>query len=100
MSASDFNLGPEVGVPKISTVDTIYGTMVSYGLGSPISRAAVFGSLGFLIQLLLKPSVSYLSDGRAKAWSVTAGENPGDDTSVFTWWMWPAVGAFIGGFVL
>lgn len=77
---------------------SFWGSLVGLGLGSPFSRAAVFGLAGFLFQLVLKPRVSYLESGKAKAWSVTTGDLS-EDSAIFTWWMWPTTAAFIGGFV-
>ncbi len=83
--------------------DFIVSLFVNTGLGSPFARAAAFGAIGFGIQYLLKPSISYTTvsggkQGQTKAVAKDfALKGSSAQTTWFPWFMWPLLFAIIGG---
>lgn len=61
------------------------GIGVLLGLGSPWKRFFLGGIAGFALQLIIKPSVSYNSDGSAKKLGET----------LFPWYAWVIVPSLV-----
>lgn len=80
------------------------------GLGHPVARAVSFASIGFAFQYFLRPGISYLSvpasnkSGNAvyipKEFYFTSDKKDAQLTTYFPWYLWPTLGAIIGGFFL
>ena len=89
-----------------SLFDAFANIMVSLGLGSPLSRALAFGSIGFTYQFAFRPSISYANvktktgqKSVAKQFSLLATKDSGP-TTYFPWFAWPLSFAVVGGLFL
>lgn len=60
---------------------------------TPIGRAVVFGGTGGAIAYAIRPSMSFKKDGTPKNWTFTNPDDP--DSTLFPYWMYVAVPAFI-----
>lgn len=81
--------------------------MSAIGLGTPMTRLIGLGSMGFVYQLMMKPSISYgiRQDEHGnivqfkkpmKFFSTALPEN----TTYFPWFMWSLLPMLIGGLFL
>lgn len=59
--------------------------------GTPIGRAAVFGSLGASVAYFVRPSMSFKEDGTPREWILLDPKNP--ESTLFPWWAYIVVPA-------
>jgi hypothetical protein len=93
----------------------MFGYIVDFlafiGLGHPIARAVSLASIGFAFQYFVQPGVSYLNvpaannkTGRAlsipKEFYFTSKSENANMKTWMPWYMWPTLGALLGGFFI
>lgn len=87
-------------------MDIVYSftnLLASIGLASPITRAAVLGGIGYATQYFFKPSISYLKlssktgDKYVPKEFAPFSKAGSSATTWVPWFMFPVIGAIIGG---
>jgi hypothetical protein len=84
---------------KASKMQYIVSGLSLIGLDSPISRTIFGATAGFVLQLLLKPSISYNEQGNTKTFALFADKDD-KDTTYFPWYLFPILlGLLMGVFL-
>lgn len=73
---------------------------------APVKRAAVFGGLGYLGVMAIRPDSMFYENGEPRPWKYSQmgsdfdGSGTGSHSTVFPYWGVPLVTAAIGGLVI
>ena len=90
-------------------LNSILNAAAAVGLGHPVSRAIAFASVGFGLQYLIKPGISYGTiknkNGAgnttySKEFILTSSAKSPQAKTWFPWYLWPVLFAIIGGLFL
>lgn len=81
------------------------GINSAFGLTDPSSRFVAGVFMGYLFQWLVKPGISYKTNGdgtkQPKMWIFNMyGNLVGAGGTFFPWWMWPVSFGFVNGFLV
>lgn len=76
----------------------IITTLSMLGLDSPITRTIFGATSGFILQLLIKPSISY--DGENPKTFTLFANNDDKQTTYFPWYFFPILGGLLLGVFL